>query len=440
MKLSAIILAGGKSSRMKYNKELIKIKDQFLVHMQINQLKDIFNEIIIVSNNASHYQGLNVKVVQDILIGNSPIIGLHAGLSSSNNLHNYVNACDMPNINKKYIHYLINTCQDSAAYVAKQNNYIEPFNAIYSKKIIPNIEAFVNENQFGFQRLVRSLDTHYISEEEVAKFNTSNMFMNINNEEDLLDRTREYAPIMQSFNIKRVEDKTTYNKIDNVITEFPLSLFINNQFYSIIMITPKDIEFMVIGYLHSNMLINDIADIKEIDILLKEKECHITLHHTIPNKRQDRLDIISSACASNTKVINEDILPVITKNNQFDLNTIFDQVSHFNKESILFKETGGVHSVLLYYGEDSMLFEDIGRHNAVDKAVGFILKNQLKDEKTYLLTSGRISSDILIKSALMNIELIISRSAPTALAVRLGRKLGVKIYGFARGRKLNIYN
>lgn len=440
MKLSAIILAGGKSTRMKYNKELIKIKNEYLVHTQIKKLEKIFNEIIIVTNNVEHYKNYKVRVVSDILEGNTPIIGLHAGLLASKNEFNYVIACDMPNINLDFINFLISQVSDQDAIVCKQNNFIEPFNAIYNKKVKNQIESFVANNQYGFQRLVQSVNASYIKEKDVAKYNTVNMFMNINTEDDLLERTRKLAPILQNFEVTRVDGDTQFIKTDNVISEFPLSLYINNEFYAIIMMTPKDIEFMIIGFLHSNMLIQSVEEILSLNINLETKKSFVMLSHDIPSNRQDRLDIISSGCANNTKPINEDILPKISNTHDFDLSLIFEQVSQFNKESILFKETGGVHSVILFYDDKSILFEDIGRHNAVDKAVGFILKNDLKEKKTYILTSGRISSDILIKSALANIELIISRSAPTALAVKLAIRLGVKVYGFARGKKLNIYN
>ena len=137
--------------------------------------------------------------------------------------------------------------------------------------------------------------------------------------------------------------------------------------------------------------------------------------------------------------IDESKLPKVDNNYQFNLKTIFEQVSVFNKESVLFKETGGVHSVELVYSDKKLLFEDIGRHNAVDKIVGYLLKNQIKRDDVYIITSGRISSDILLKSALINIGLVVSRSAPTSLAVKLADKLGITIIGFARGNKLNIY-
>ena len=440
MNISAIILAGGKSSRMKYNKEYIKINNRYLVHILIDTLSILFHEIIVVSDNINHYKEFNVKVVSDILKGSTPIIGLHSGLVNSTNNYNYVIACDMPNINLEYIKYLQSIIIDKEAYVTKQNSFIEPFNAIYSKSIIPTIDAFISKENYGFQRLVKSLNTHYITESKASQYNTDgNMFLNINSETDLLDRNNEFAPITKTFEITKYSNEEEFIKEDQVITEYPLKLYINKDFYSLIMITPKDIEFMIIGYLHSNMLISSIEDIKSFGIDLQHKRCDIELD-SINDNINHKVDVISSACTSNPLALDDSLLPKTDKNNRYDLNDILTNISGFNKESILFKETGGVHSVSLFTNGKSLLFEDIGRHNAVDKACGYILKNNLKKEKNYLLTSGRISSDIVLKAALINIELIVSRSAPTALAINLAKKLNITVAGFARGNKLNIYS
>ncbi len=441
MNLSAIILAGGNSSRMKYNKEFIKLGDSYLIHQQIKQLLTIFKEVIVVSNNPDHYKNLNVKVVKDIIKGKTPIIGLHAGLVHSSNKYNYVIACDMAFINLDFINYLVSLVGNHNAYVAKYNNYIEPFNAIYSKDIINYIEAFLESGNYGFQRLVKQLNTYYINEQKVSFYQQEmDMFKNINNESDLLDDYLNITSSYQIMDVSKVISKQFFHVKDKIITEYPLTIYLNNNYYSTMMITPNNIEFLVLGYLHSEFVINDLSEIKNFKLDLENHRCDVVLSHSVKTNNSQRLNIMSTACgnASLTKIDDLD-LPKVSKQQFFDVTQISEEAAVFNKESILFKETGGVHSVELVYGTTKVLFEDIGRHNAVDKVVGYLLKNNIKRDDVYIITSGRISSDILLKAALINISLIVSRSAPTSLAVKLAKRLGVTVVGFARGNKLNIY-
>ena len=106
----------------------------------------------------------------------------------------------------------------------------------------------------------------------------------------------------------------------------------------------------------------------------------------------------------------------------------------------LFRITGGIHSAALCTPEGVVYFcEDIGRHNAVDKIIGLCLKNSVTIEDKILVTSGRISSEILVKTAKLGIPILISRAAPTTLSIELADKLGITLIGFVRGRRFNVY-
>ncbi|MBC8429538.1 MAG: formate dehydrogenase accessory sulfurtransferase FdhD, partial [Dehalococcoidia bacterium] len=83
--------------------------------------------------------------------------------------------------------------------------------------------------------------------------------------------------------------------------------------------------------------------------------------------------------------------------------------------------------------------EDIGRHNAIDKIFGECILKDIPTEVCLVITSGRVSSEILLKVTRRNIPLLISKSAPTNLGVRLADDLGITLVGFARGRRMNIY-
>lgn len=119
------------------------------------------------------------------------------------------------------------------------------------------------------------------------------------------------------------------------------------------------------------------------------------------------------------------------------LTAMFDG---FHRSSELFKETGSVHSAAIARGAEITAFaEDIGRHNAVDKCIGRMILDGMDFKGTVMMASGRLSSDMVGKCARWAIPLVVSRSAPTSLAIDMAEKSGITLVGFLRGRRFNVY-
>ena len=119
---------------------------------------------------------------------------------------------------------------------------------------------------------------------------------------------------------------------------------------------------------------------------------------------------------------------------------VFALVNEFVQHSQLFKATGGVHSAAICDTKSILVFsEDIGRHNAIDKIFGECILRDIPTDDHMIITSGRVSSEILLKVAKGNIPILISKAAPTNLGVRLADELGITLIGFVRGKRMNIY-
>jgi FdhD protein len=116
-------------------------------------------------------------------------------------------------------------------------------------------------------------------------------------------------------------------------------------------------------------------------------------------------------------------------------------MAEFRRRSELHRQTGGVHAAALADRNGLLVFrEDIGRHNAVDKVIGaYLLAGNCFEDKL-LLSSGRLSSEILHKAAACSVPILVSRSAPTDRCVALARERSITLIGFARGRRMNIYS
>jgi FdhD protein len=243
--------------------------------------------------------------------------------------------------------------------------------------------------------------------------------------------------------ITRVDDELSKSLEDTVIREYPITIYVNDQMLFTLLCTPEDIECMVVGHLLSESLIHTFSEIKALVIDMEKGLVYVTLDKTIDTSMNHRY--ITSGCASSALYYNT--LDAITLRHlearvplAYDKETIFSNMKLLNQKSSLFRETGGVHMAGVFReGELLCIYEDIGRHNAVDKAIGYLLKEEIGTEDVFIYVSGRISSEMVLKCIKAGIGGIISRSAPMDLAVRLAIKHGIILIGFVRGRRMNIY-
>lgn len=245
----------------------------------------------------------------------------------------------------------------------------------------------------------------------------------------------------------RYDDGQVNELEDDVIIEFPLTIYIEGDQYATLLCTPSYEKELIVGYLYSENIINKKEDIKKISVDLKSGQAFIEIYNKVfvesdINKKR----LITSGCANNTIFYNGiDKIKLqhvkYTKKKDLDLDKILYTMKSMNKSSELFLKTGGVHMSLLTNLNGFEVFrEDIGRHNAIDKIVGHIILNDINLDDKILFSSGRLSSEMLLKSAKVGISVIVSKSAPMDMAIRIAEKLGIVLIGFARGNRCNIYS
>jgi len=251
----------------------------------------------------------------------------------------------------------------------------------------------------------------------------------------------------KSYNIIRVKEGQKEALQDEVVEEKFLTIYLNDQKISTLMCTPQEQKYLGIGFLFSEGLIKGIEEIKRIVFHSKKGQVRITTQkkHRIPKTfLQDQT--LTSGCGKGKSLhVFEDLNPLedVLFNLEFTLNPdgIVKLMKEFELKSSVFRSTGGTHSAALANKEKILLFkEDIGRHNAVDKVIGESLIKKIPLQDKLLVLSGRVSSDILLKAWRAKVSLIISRSAPTSLAIELAQRLGITVIGFARGKRMNIYS
>jgi FdhD protein len=233
----------------------------------------------------------------------------------------------------------------------------------------------------------------------------------------------------------RIEGERHERSVHEVVEEVPYALFINGRHAMTSMMSPEGIEDFVTGYLFTEQVIRTADEIESIKVD-KNRISVITKNLfkvTGPKKT------ILSGCGGSTSYIDADKLPKIVS----DFSISPDRILGLIREvlvSDLHGKTGGIHLVGLA-GADGMITiaEDIGRHNALDRVIGHGLRRGIDFSRTLVVSSGRISSEMVRKCLVAGIPVIASRGATTTLAIEVAEKSGVCIVAFARGTKMVVY-
>ena len=186
MQATAMILAGGKSTRMGKDKAFLQVGKEKIIDRLVAGLKETFDQVLIVSNEPAAYKYLEVDIVSDIIPGLGPLSGMHAGLKSAKHRHSLVMACDMPFINIKLGKMLVEEVPGFDVVVPQVGAYLQPLFAVYDKSCIQPIEECLKNSISKTTALYPKVRVKYISQEKIAAVADLDMvFLNINTPEEL---------------------------------------------------------------------------------------------------------------------------------------------------------------------------------------------------------------------------------------------------------------
>ena len=239
--------------------------------------------------------------------------------------------------------------------------------------------------------------------------------------------------------------ETSSSSIEDVVAkESPLTIILNNREVVTLLCSPANSRYLAVGFLFSEGLLKSKDEIRKIlvddrrGVVRVETEGDEELAPDALFKR-----FITSGCGRGASFYSAiDAQDQVKVESRLKISTleILALVHEFQHRSQVYRSTGGVHSAALCDISDILVFnEDIGRHNAVDKIFGACILDNIATDDHILITSGRISSEILLKIARRNVPVIVSKSAPTNLGVKLADDLGVTLVGFVRGKRMNVY-
>ncbi|NDJ52675.1 MAG: formate dehydrogenase accessory sulfurtransferase FdhD [Chloroflexi bacterium] len=237
--------------------------------------------------------------------------------------------------------------------------------------------------------------------------------------------------ILDSSGIKHVEG--------GVVSETMLAIFVNGQELTHLMCSPIDPVPLALGFLFGEGVIDSYEEVGHVQTNLIQSLVDVML--TRPDFTRPHREILASGCGGGVafQILSESYPPV-NSDLRVSPETLFARMRDLHAASDLYREVRGIHTAVLTDAHRMLLSaEDIGRHNAVDRIVGQAMLKGISTSGHILLTSGRVSSEMLSKARRMGVAIVASRTSPTSMSIRLAKAWNICLVGYMRHNSLRIY-
>lgn len=243
--------------------------------------------------------------------------------------------------------------------------------------------------------------------------------------------------------IKVTGDHSTPIDVE-IATEFPLTIRLDDEEFATLVCSPSDLSELVIGFLASEGVIRTMDDIKRLSLDKDRGFAYVDLHRpqsTAKDFHSKRM--IGSCCGKSRQFYFHNdarTAKTIVGGTPIPAKRCIELMKLMQESSVDYHLTGGVHNAALFDESENMeVRADIGRHNALDKLFGHCIIHRVPTKKRIIAFSGRLSSEVVLKAAKIGCPILLSKSAPTDLALRLAEDLGITCVGFIRADAMNIY-
>jgi len=225
-----------------------------------------------------------------------------------------------------------------------------------------------------------------------------------------------------------------------VIAEVALTVLVDGRELVTLMCTPWKLNCLILGFMYLEGLIDSADDVLALRVCVPDRVAEVTLARPIemPKRR-----VLTSGCSGGTSF--RDYLAEVERqridsDRRIDAEQIYRSMRQLHQESHFYHESRGVHTSALGDGDALLVVaEDVGRHNTLDKIKGECLLRELDTTDHVLFSSGRISSEMLLKAAAMRAPVVVSRTSPTAMSLLLAEHLNIMVVGYVRPDGMNVY-
>lgn len=225
----------------------------------------------------------------------------------------------------------------------------------------------------------------------------------------------------------------------NISEESPVTMYINGEKFVTLMCTPENLKELAVGHMINSGTVKALNDFLTIGACEDMKEIYIQAQNVNMDGNQLKI-ILGTGCGSGQDIKDKlDILPKVESDYNISLGLIRKAFIRMYKEAVKYHEHGGIHASSLLSNGVFITREDVARHNSHDKVTGYGVLNDVDFKKSVLITTGRISADMVYKAVNTEIPIICSRSNPTTLAVDIAEKCNITIVGRVMSKDMRVF-
>jgi len=238
-------------------------------------------------------------------------------------------------------------------------------------------------------------------------------------------------------------DNALHATVGRVVEEFPLQLIVNGREIATLIGSPHELRFLVAGFLRLQGFVRELADFEMFSVCEAFGSANVRIKGELPERLKP---VLTSGCGTGISfslpdtVATPDLDGAERDASRISPGDIFALMQRLSIRAEQYKSHGGIHSAAVGRGADLLLYaEDLGRHNTLDRIAGEALFKNIDLNGTLLVTSGRVSTEMVAKAALLGVRLIASRTSPTDMAIKLCEQSGICLVGYVRGGGFTVY-